>query len=60
MSLIHQGIDIVDVEKFRAVLARNPGFADELFTEEERVYCLSRRNPTHCTSQAALRQRSRI
>jgi len=46
MSLIHQGIDIVDVEKFRAVLARNPGFADELFTEEERVYCLSRRNPT--------------
>ena len=46
MSRIHQGIDIVDVEKFRAVLARNPGLADELFTEEEREYCLSRRDPS--------------
>ena len=46
MSRIHQGIDIVDVEKFRAVLARNPGLADELFTKEEREYCLSRRDPS--------------
>jgi holo-[acyl-carrier protein] synthase len=42
---IHQGIDIVDIEKLRAVLARNPGLANELFTEEEREYCLSRRDP---------------
>lgn len=46
MSRIRQGIDIVDVEKFRAVLARNPGLADELFTEGEREYCLSRRDPS--------------
>jgi holo-[acyl-carrier protein] synthase len=46
MSRIRQGIDIVDVEKFRSVLARNPGLADELFTEAEREYCLSRRDPT--------------
>jgi len=46
MSRIHQGIDSVDVEKFRAVLARNPGLADGLFTEEEREYFLSRRDPS--------------
>ncbi|HXX80844.1 MAG TPA: holo-ACP synthase [Thermodesulfovibrionales bacterium] len=46
MSRIHQGIDIVDVEKFRAVLTHNPGLADELFTEGEREYCLSRRDPS--------------
>jgi holo-[acyl-carrier protein] synthase len=28
------------------VLARNPGLADELFTEEERAYCLSRKDPS--------------
>ena len=46
MSRMRQGIDIVDVDKFRVVLARNPGLADELFTEGEREYCLSRRDPS--------------
>jgi holo-[acyl-carrier protein] synthase len=46
MSRIRQGIDIVDVEKFRAVLGRNPGLAEALFTEGEREYCLSRRDPS--------------
>ena len=45
MSRIRQGIDIVDIEKFRAVLGRNPGLVDALFTEEERKYCLSRKDP---------------
>jgi len=46
MSRIRQGIDIVDVEKFRAVLGRSPGLTEALFTEEERAYCLSRKDPS--------------
>jgi len=46
MSPLYQGIDIVDVQKFRAVLARNPGLTEELFTGNEREYCLSRRDPS--------------
>jgi len=46
MSRLRQGIDIVDVEKFRAVLARSPGLAAELFTEGEWEYCLSKRDPS--------------
>ena len=46
MTAIRQGIDIVDVEKFRAVFGRNAGLADELFTGNEREYCLSRRDPS--------------
>ena len=57
MSLIRQGIDIVDVEKFRAVLARHPGLAAALFTEEEREYCLSRKDPSlHFTGRFAAKE----
>lgn len=33
------GVDVVDVARFRALLARQPGFAARFFTEEERAYC---------------------
>jgi holo-[acyl-carrier protein] synthase len=45
MSEILQGVDIVDVEKIRGVMERRPPFASEVFSEEERRYCLSRRDP---------------
>ncbi len=32
------GIDAVDLERFRAVLARRPGLAGRLFTDAERAY----------------------
>jgi holo-[acyl-carrier protein] synthase len=38
MELLH-GIDIVELTKFRAVLARHPSFAREVFTNAERAYC---------------------
>lgn len=32
------GVDAVDIERFRQVLARRPLLAERLFTEEERAY----------------------
>ncbi len=33
------GVDIVDVERFRALLVRSPRFADRFFTPDELSYC---------------------
>ncbi len=39
------GIDAVDVDRFRAVLARRPGLAARLFTGIEREYASGSRDP---------------
>ena len=39
---ILQGVDLVEIEKFREVFARHPRFSEELFTEGERSYCEGR------------------
>ncbi len=36
------GVDLVSVERFRDLLARNPGFSDRFFTAAERNYCRSK------------------
>lgn len=33
------GVDVVDVDRFRALLERRPGFAHRFFTDEERAHC---------------------
>lgn len=33
------GIDVVDIERLRAALARCPRLEERLFTKEERLYC---------------------
>ena len=45
MTQIRQGIDIVDIAKFRDVLYRHASFVDDLFTGTEKHHCLSRRDP---------------
>lgn len=40
------GIDIVEVPRFRAVLARRPRVAERLFTPDERAYAAARSDPT--------------
>ncbi len=40
------GIDIVDVPRFRAMLARRPGIAERLFTPRERAYAETRADPS--------------
>lgn len=33
------GTDVVDIERFRDVLARTPTMVDRVFTSDERAYC---------------------
>lgn len=35
------GVDVVEVERFRALLERSPGVAERFFTPAERSYCAS-------------------
>ena len=39
------GIDMIEIDRVRAALAKRPRFAERVFTEAERRYCLSRPNP---------------
>jgi len=42
---IYQGIDIVEMGKFRAVFGGRAELLSEIFTDREREYCHSRRDP---------------
>lgn len=33
------GVDVVEIERFRALLERSPRFAERFFTDEERAHC---------------------
>jgi len=39
------GIDLIEIERIRRALERYPRFKERCFTEGERAYCDSRRNP---------------
>jgi holo-[acyl-carrier protein] synthase len=45
MIQIRQGVDIVEISKFKEIVLRNSRFVEEIFTEQERVYCGSTKNP---------------
>jgi holo-[acyl-carrier protein] synthase len=42
---VQVGIDLIEIARVRRALERYPRFAERVFTEEERRYCLSRPNP---------------
>ncbi len=42
---IYQGVDIVEISKLKKVFTNNKDFATDIFTEKERDYCLSRKDP---------------
>ena len=42
---IFQGVDIVEISKLKKVFTNNKDFAMDIFTEKERDYCLSKKNP---------------
>ena len=46
MTVLGVGIDVVDIERMRAVLARTPRFVDRAFTEAENAYCRAKKDPT--------------
>jgi holo-[acyl-carrier protein] synthase len=39
------GIDLIEIQRIRRALERYPGFKERCFTEAERAYCDSRKNP---------------
>lgn len=39
------GVDIVEIERMRAILRRSPAFARRAFSEGERAYCDAKANP---------------
>jgi holo-[acyl-carrier protein] synthase len=45
MTGIRQGVDIVTVSRLRAVCERHEKFVEDTFTDNERTYCMSKRNP---------------
>lgn len=45
MMKIHQGVDIVEISKFKKVFLKNSRFVSDIFTEKEREYCDSKKDP---------------
>lgn len=44
-SQVGLGVDIVEIERMRAILARTPSFRTKVFSEGERTYCDATANP---------------
>jgi holo-[acyl-carrier protein] synthase len=42
---VRVGVDLIEIERIRRALERYPGFKERCFTEAERAYCDSRKNP---------------
>ncbi len=45
MIQVHQGIDIVELSKFKKIFQKNRHMVSDIFTEKERRYCLSMKDP---------------
>jgi holo-[acyl-carrier protein] synthase len=45
MGLVRVGIDIIEIDRVARALRRHARFAERVFTDAEREYCLSRPNP---------------
>lgn len=57
MIQILQGVDIVDVARFREVAGRNRDFLSDIFTGGEMEYCLSMKDPhTHFAGRFAAKE----
>jgi holo-[acyl-carrier protein] synthase len=44
-AVLGAGVDLCEVDRIRRVLARTPGFAARVFTDDEQAYCRARRDP---------------
>lgn len=43
--IVGVGVDLIEIERIAAALAKRPRFAERCFTEAEAAYCLSRAFP---------------
>jgi len=56
---LYQGIDIVEVGKFRKIFLRNENFMTDIFTDKEKEYCLSMKDPhIHFAGRFAVKEAS--
>ena len=56
---IYQGVDIVEISKFKNVCINNKDFVSDIFSEKEIEYCLSKRNPyIHLAGRFAAKEAS--
>jgi holo-[acyl-carrier protein] synthase len=46
VTVVGLGTDLVDLDRFRVVIARTPSILERLFTPSERAYAERRRDPT--------------
>jgi holo-[acyl-carrier protein] synthase len=44
-AAVKVGVDLIEIDRIRRALERYPGFKERCFTEAERAYCDSRKNP---------------
>lgn len=44
-SVVAIGADLVDIDRIRQVIERQPRFVERVFTADERAYCLRRTDP---------------
>ncbi len=45
MTVGSVGLDVIEIERIRRALDRYPAFRERCFTDAERAYCESRKNP---------------
>lgn len=51
------GVDLVDIDRMRTIIARTPSFRSKHFTEGEREYCESKADPaTHYAARFAAKE----
>jgi holo-[acyl-carrier protein] synthase len=57
MSRIYQGIDLVSITKLQRVMAKHSAFLEDVFSDEERAYCLPRAHPqVHLAGRFAVKE----
>jgi len=42
---IYQGIDLVELSKFKEIFMKNEGLVSDIFTEKESAYCAAKKDP---------------
>lgn len=53
------GVDIVEIDRMRAILARTPSFAEKVFSDQERAYCDGQADPAkHYAARFAAKEAS--
>lgn len=59
MMQIYQGVDIVEISKFKKVFLHNTSLVSDIFSEKEKKYCMSKRDPyIHLAGRFAAKEAS--